>query len=234
VCRQAATWQTGHSADSQPEVSVNVHPNRLQTPAFLDEVATAIKETAIHPSRLTLELAEGQLMAQPDVSMRNLKLISELGVQLSLDSFGMGRSSLGCLAGLPVNALKIDQSFVHRLAEGNGHSKVVRGIVTLAHDLGMRVIAGGIETRPQFQMTSRELGIDWGQGLFIAPPVEPEAASQLLTANLDRGPSWECEEEALDGQIASPSTARGLQRSGGLRGDAGGIPAWEEETRWDS
>ncbi len=208
---QAVTWKNGHSVDSQPEVCVKVHASRLKTPAFVGEVAAAITDAAIHPSRVTLEFPEDELMAQSDASLQNLKEIAALGVQIYLDGFGMGHSSLGCLSGLPVNALKIGQSFVRRLAEDNNHSKVVRGIVALAHDLGMRVIAEGIETRSQFQMTRRELGIDWGQGLFIAPPMESQTALQLLTAHLDRGPSWEWEEEALDGQLVSPSTAHGWQ-----------------------
>ena len=111
------------------------------------------------------------------------KQLRALGVQLSIDDFGTGYSSLSYLHRFPVNYLKIDKSFVGRMSEANDNSEIVRTIVTLARNLGLEVIAEGVETEQQNNQL-KALGCDYGQGYFFSRPIESEAIPAILVKAL--------------------------------------------------
>ncbi len=176
ACRYAHEWQKYHSTAS---VSVNLSPRELQQANVVETVANIIETTKITPSTLILELTEGALSEDPAGVGEKLVRLRALGVKVYIDDFGTGYSSLSHLQRLPCDTLKIDRSFVGRLGEEKGSGEIVHAIVSLARNLGMHVVAEGIETKQQLQAL-RKLGCEWGQGFWFSQPLEPEAALALV------------------------------------------------------
>ncbi len=180
ACHQVASWRKSVDAEIPLSISVNLSVRQLQRPEFLDQLLSLLSDTGIPASALKLELTEGALFGQSDAGVRALEGIREAGIQLHIDDFGTGYSSLNYLSRLPVSALKVDRSFVAALMEEDGNSKISRGVVTLAHSLGIEVIAEGIESDGQLQVLRDELGCDFGQGFLFARAVDAESATRLL------------------------------------------------------
>ena len=128
---------------------------------------------------LELELTERQVVDDPDGTARKMRELRELGVQIALDDFGVGYSSLSHLLKLPVSVLKVDRLFVQGLHEVAGAPRVLQAIVALAHALDIRVVAEGVETEAQLG-TVRELGCDLVQGFLTGRPIESREAGALL------------------------------------------------------
>ena len=149
-------------------LTVNVSPRSLHHSAFPGRVASCSRRTARPPESLTLEITENLVMSDPDGSTRCLHQLHDMGVTLAIDDFGRGYSSLSYLRRLPVNELKIDRSFLIGLAEGED-DMLVRSMIDLAHNLGMQVVAEGVETEGVYQQMV-ELGCDAVQGYHIHRP----------------------------------------------------------------
>jgi EAL domain-containing protein (putative c-di-GMP-specific phosphodiesterase class I) len=159
-------------------VSVNVSPRCIEDHSLEEMVARALETSKVEPHRLTLEIAEGVAMAA--AAAKALARLSEMGVRLSLDDFGTGYSSLLYLMRLPVNEIKIDHSFVTGLATDPDSAAIVRSAVGLGHNLGLRVVAEGLQDRAA-EAILLEAGCDSAQGFLIGRPMdEPEATSLLL------------------------------------------------------
>jgi diguanylate cyclase (GGDEF)-like protein len=154
-------------------VAVNITGRDLLDLRFPNEVAELLAKWIVPPSRLELEITENTVLTDPPRARHVLDRISQLGVQIAIDDFGSGNSSLGYLKRLPVSVLKIDKSFVLNMLEDGDDATIVRSTVDLGHNLGMRVIAEGVETEEAWQRL-RELHCDVAQGFLLSRPVPPE------------------------------------------------------------
>lgn len=178
ACRQLAAWQ----AQGLPlqSVAVNLSTRQLQTVAIVEQVACALREAALPPSSLELEVTESIFIGDSASAIDRLRAIQRLGVRIALDDFGTGYSSLSYLQKLPVGILKIDRSFVAELDTRPTAMAVARSIVALARAFDLQVVAEGVETEQQSKRLV-ELGCDELQGYLIARPLPAsELAARLL------------------------------------------------------
>ncbi len=179
ACQQLAAWTSmGLQAI---RVSVNVSPRQLRSPDFVDDVRAALSHSGIDPRCLKLELTESMLVTDVDETAEKMRALKAIGVRFSLDDFGTGYSSLSILQQLPLDQLKIDQSFVHRIGndESNGDAAIIQSIITLGKSLRMRVIAEGIETRSQHDKLTA-LGCDEFQGYLHGTSLPAAEARELM------------------------------------------------------
>lgn len=151
-------------------VAVNLSTRNLLDPALADHLSDLLKTYSINPACLTLEITESALMSRAEKALKLLTNLSAMGFKLSIDDFGTGYSSLVYLKKMPVNELKIDRSFVSNMGNDVNDAMIVRSTIELAHNMGLKVVAEGIETQEQLDMLV-QLGIDFGQGFFIARPL---------------------------------------------------------------
>jgi len=179
ACRQLAAWRSRLPA-ADLRVSVNISRVQLQEPGFVGEVSAVLAEHSLPPSALRLEITENAAAEDAVDAHRCLSALREsAGVQVHLDDFGTGASSLTFLRGFPGDALKVDRSFVFAMGSDGGAFRIVKAILGLAHDLGMSVIAEGVENTGQRDALA-ELGCEFAQGYLFARPMEPEDAFELL------------------------------------------------------
>jgi diguanylate cyclase (GGDEF)-like protein len=165
ACLAAQNWPGG-----APEVmSVNLSARQLDQPDLPLFVASVLRRTGLAPSRLQLEITESALIPNAESAILTLNALKDLGVRLALDDFGTGYSSLSHLQRLPVNVVKLDHSFVVRLGQDTVTTAIVDAVTTLAHALGMRVTAEGVETSDQLALL-RSIGCDDGQGYYFSSP----------------------------------------------------------------
>ncbi len=203
ACLEASKWQRQVNSSSRVSISVNLSARQLHRTEFLSDLLSILERSGLPAACLKLELTEGALFGQSESSVRALEGIRQAGIQLHIDDFGTGYSSLNYLSKLPVSALKVDRSFVSGLGTDDGNTKIIRGVVTLAHSLGIQVIAEGIETSSQLSMLRNELGCDYGQGFVFAKAVDSRTAIRLLTAQPWGMPPMSA--ESLTGVSLSPS-----------------------------
>ncbi len=160
-------------------VAVNVSAHTLLDPLFVTEVAAILTSIDISPDLLTLELTEGIVVDDPELAVVRMSELRALGVKLSVDDFGTGYSSLTYLKGLPVDEVKIDKGFVDGIVHDAGDRAVVRAVVDIAHTLGLRVVAEGVEQEEQHTLLA-QLGVDEAQGYLHARPMAGLAMGQWL------------------------------------------------------
>jgi diguanylate cyclase (GGDEF)-like protein/PAS domain S-box-containing protein len=189
-CCQLQVWQQA-TADRSLSISVNLSPKQFTQLNLIEQVQQILRQRELeHHSlklNLKLEITESAIMENPDAAIQMLNQLKALGVTLLMDDFGTGYSSLSYLHRFPFDTVKIDRSFVNRLGSGSDSSAIVKAIVTLAHSLGMTVVAEGVETANQM-MHLRALGAEYGQGYFFAAPLTSGAAQQLITSALSGPP----------------------------------------------
>jgi EAL domain-containing protein (putative c-di-GMP-specific phosphodiesterase class I) len=176
ACRQMSDW-VGLTPAS-PLVSVNLSPRQLAQPTFVPEVRRLLEAAGLREGCLGVEITESALMDGGDIRARLLELRS-MGARLLLDDFGTGYSSLSYLLRFPIDIIKIDACFVNGLENDLEKLEIVRSILTIAHGLGKRVIAEGVENTQQAALL-RSLGCDYGQGFHWAAAVEASAVSAML------------------------------------------------------
>jgi diguanylate cyclase (GGDEF)-like protein/PAS domain S-box-containing protein len=179
-----------------PRVAVNVSALQLRQANFVDVVRQAIGSAA---AAIDIEITESLLMQDIEATIPKLVALRELGVDIAIDDFGTGYSSLAYLAKLPVQALKIDRSFIAAMVDDPGVKTVVATIVSLGHAMRMKVIAEGVETEQQASLL-RRLGCDEMQGFLISKPVPREDISAMLGGRGGRGPG-RAERQAVDGCV---------------------------------
>ncbi|NJL29942.1 MAG: EAL domain-containing protein, partial [Thermoanaerobaculia bacterium] len=179
VCRQLAEWNRRLGARDGLQISVNVSAQELGHPDFLGTIWSSVREEGVRPAMLGFELTESSLTTAGKPMHEVLWKLKRRGFRLYLDDFGTGCSSIGALHSLPLDALKIDGSFISRLSAGNGGVDVVRAIAGLGENLGLSVVAEGVETEEQ-RLQLRKLGLPYAQGYFFSHPLPPEQAERLL------------------------------------------------------
>jgi len=164
---QAARWQ---AAGTPLTVAVNVPVRSLLDPAFPRQVSERLADSGMHPSGIAIEITESTMLADPDAALAVLNELGAMGVKMSVDDFGTGYSSLAYLKGLPVSELKIDRAFVMNLPDGRNDEVIVRSTIELGHNLGLRVVAEGVEDEETL-CELRRLGCDEAQGYHLSRPV---------------------------------------------------------------
>lgn len=179
VCRQLRTWLD--DGIRPPRVAINLSARQLRQHNLAMGVARRLIEAAVAPDLLEFEITETAAMENADTAERRLGELSAMGVTLSIDDFGTGYSSLLNLRSLPLDALKIDHTFVRDIASDANDLAIARGTIALAHSLGLRVVAEGVETLEQWQLL-RQHGCDEVQGFLIARPAPAEALADILVA----------------------------------------------------
>ncbi len=180
ACRQLRAWvDAGHPA---VRMAVNISALQFARDDFADTVASIITEYKVAPERLVLELTESVVMEDYDVVVRQMNLLRQCGVHIAMDDFGTGYSSLSYIHRIPVDVLKIDRSFVERLAEPEGTRPIVEAVIAMAKHLGMTVVAEGVETTEQ-QIILENAGCHGFQGFLFARPLQPDDAENCLMAS---------------------------------------------------
>ena len=178
ACRQERVWRDEFGPHAPAKVSVNLSARQF-SPALVKEIQEALREADLGPEGLKLEITEGILMRSEASTLAILFELKELQIDLVLDDFGVGYSSLAYLKRFPFSSLKIDRSFVQRVGRDPEDAAIVRAIVTIAKALHMNIVAEGIETVDQYEQL-RALGCDRGQGYYFARPMTAHAVSELL------------------------------------------------------
>jgi diguanylate cyclase (GGDEF)-like protein len=180
ACRQTKEWQERHPAEPYVATCVNLSARQFQDPGLTQTIAQVLQETGLEARSLDLEITESTAMEDAPATAVALEELQDLGVRMVIDDFGTGYSSLSYLERFPVDYIKIDRSFVDRLDEDTGAAVLVSGVVRLAHALGLKVIAEGVETTEQLEWL-RGMGCDMAQGHFFSESLPSEAAGALLT-----------------------------------------------------
>ena len=173
---QLARW---HHGGLPIGMAINLSAGMLQRKTLPDLVAELLQSWKVDPAMLTLEITESAIMVDPDSAMEILGRLDGIGVRLSIDDFGTGYSSLASLKRLPVDELKIDKSFVIQMTENENDAVIVRSTIDLAHNLGLKVVAEGVESEQHIALL-RGLGCDIGQGFYIGRPLPGDAFANWL------------------------------------------------------
>jgi PAS domain S-box-containing protein len=182
ACLQLRAWHSQFPCDPPLTMSVNVTPREFAQQDLAAQIGAILIEVGIHPSSVNVEITETIAMADPQRSGLVLSELKALGVHISIDDFGTGYSSLSRLQGFPVDTLKIDRTFISKIDINSETSEIVRIIIMLAHNLGLKVVAEGAETAEQVS-TLKQLKCELVQGYFFARPGDHAAAHALLMSN---------------------------------------------------
>lgn len=184
ACRQMAHWQTEFTQAAGLKISVNLSVEQLKDPNLVTQIEQILDETGLPGHSLALEITESMVMEDLKIINQKLKNLNDLSIQISIDDFGTGFSSLSYLHQLSVNNLKIDRSFVSNLFESRRNLNVARIIIQLSKQLGLEAIAEGIETEEQLQKL-KSFGCKMGQGYLFNAPLSGEAAETLIAQMLN-------------------------------------------------
>jgi EAL domain-containing protein (putative c-di-GMP-specific phosphodiesterase class I) len=187
ACGQLRRWDADPST-SGLSLAVNVSGRVMREPGIGSAIARELHRALVDPHRLIFEITESLLMEDQSYAVQTLCQLRALGTRLSVDDFGTGYSSLSRLNKLPIDEVKIDQSFVCQIEHGEAGRTIVQASIAMAHGLGLRVVAEGIETQRQLTML-RAMGCDDGQGYYFGRPSSPEQLTALLGA-------WESKKDA--------------------------------------
>jgi diguanylate cyclase (GGDEF)-like protein len=174
--KQAADWGR---RGLRLRISVNLSVRDLADPRLPQKVAAVLQRHNVPPSAVILEITESAIMGEPDKAISVLRRLADMGIDLSIDDFGVGQSSFAYLRRLPVREIKIDKSFVQKLAVDSGDATIVRSIVELGHNLGYRVTAEGVEDEGSFNFL-RDIGCDYAQGYFVAKALAADGFADFV------------------------------------------------------
>jgi diguanylate cyclase (GGDEF)-like protein/PAS domain S-box-containing protein len=178
ACRQQRVWL---HAGVTLRLSVNLSPVQFREGGVVELIERTLAETGVDPHHFEIELTEGVMLESSDAAMTSLRRLRKCGIGFSLDDFGTGYSSLAYVKRLPIQRLKIDQSFVHRLGLDGQDEAIVRAVIDLGHSLDLKVTAEGVESAEQLRRL-QELGCDEAQGDLISPPLPAEAFQAVFAS----------------------------------------------------
>lgn len=192
ACRQMAAWNKNIFMESELTISVNISGKQIADPELYNHIEQVLKDTGLNPKNLKLEITESTIVDQNEFTILTLSKLREMGVQAQIDDFGTGYSSLSYLANFPIDALKIDKSFVSRMEGERSQKNIVRAIVELTEQLNVNVIAEGIETEVQLAELIG-LGCKLGQGYLLSRPMDINKTENVLVSlpkGEDGRPIW--------------------------------------------
>ncbi|RYE93517.1 MAG: bifunctional diguanylate cyclase/phosphodiesterase, partial [Oxalobacteraceae bacterium] len=179
ACRQAVAWQRSGCADLR--MAVNLSARQFAQKGLVATISAALHRSGLNPSLLEIEITESLMMADVEQAVMTLTALKRLGVHVSVDDFGTGYSSLAYLKRFPIDVLKIDRSFIRDIAVDASDAAIVAAIISLAHSLGLSVVAEGVEQQDQLIYLANR-GCDTVQGYMVSPPMRAEALEHFLRA----------------------------------------------------
>jgi EAL domain-containing protein (putative c-di-GMP-specific phosphodiesterase class I) len=185
ACKQARTWMD--AGLTLPSMAVNISAIEFRAENFLEGVFAILKETDVDPRSLELELTEGVLMKGVEYTQSTLKALRATGVQVAVDDFGTGYSSLSYLRKFPIDALKIDQSFVRQITANPDDTNIVSAIINMGRSMKLRIVAEGVETLQELAFLEAHR-CDEAQGYYFSRPVSPEQFARLIETGIPSGP----------------------------------------------
>lgn len=185
ACGQMQAWRASYPSNSLKKISVNLSLKQFFQPDLIDQIGQILQSTGLNADSLVLDITESVIVENGDRINTALSQLREMGVQLSIDDFGTGYSSLRRLYNFPISLLKIDRSFISSINTNSRDLEIIEILVTLAHKLGVDVVAEGIEIQEQLVLL-RKLNCEYGQGHFFSVPLNSSAAEALIQAN----PQW--------------------------------------------
>lgn len=171
-----------HHTECACSISINLSVQNLRDPKLIKNIEYWLSKNKLASSRISFEITESAMMTNPDQSIKILNKLHNLGVKLSVDDFGTGFSSLAYLKLLPVNELKIDKSFVQDMADDESDRMIVRSTIELSHNLGLKVVAEGIESKDCWDMLA-DMGCDAAQGYYMSKPLDKYEFSKLIQSS---------------------------------------------------
>jgi diguanylate cyclase (GGDEF)-like protein/PAS domain S-box-containing protein len=179
ACRQTREWQLRFQLDPPFKINVNVNSKLIGRPDTVDFIKNILQNTGLYENSLILEITESVMMDTDESVANTINELRKMGIEVHIDDFGTGYSSLAYLRHFPVNALKIDRSFIQQIGEKGENTEIARTIIGLAKDLGLQAFAEGVETRSQLAEL-RAMGCDYGQGFLFSTPMDKEKTALLL------------------------------------------------------
>ena len=180
VCYQIQNWKKKFPQATVLKVAVNLSSQQFNHATILEEIDEVLEKTGLTPNNLKIEITETSLIEHSVQTIKLLKQLKERNLEICLDDFGTGYSSLSYLHRFPVDTLKIDRSFVNCIGQPEENLEIIQSIIPLAHNLGMDVIAEGVETEEQLKYL-QQLNCDFGQGYFFNRPLPAQEAEKLLS-----------------------------------------------------
>ena len=182
-CIQIGAWQKKYPGNPGLRMSVNISSKLLLQTGFAESIQTTLLEQDLEPGSLAIEITESVIMEHPDRAVETMAKLQKMGVHIHIDDFGTGYSSLSYLHSFPVNALKIDRSFIAKMSANSDNQEIIKTIIALAQNLKLEVIAEGLEQDHQLS-TIKGLECGFGQGFLFSKPLPPEALETwILSGN---------------------------------------------------
>jgi diguanylate cyclase (GGDEF)-like protein len=179
ACRQLKEWHARHPSLAHITVSVNLSAKQLTAPTLIPKFREVFRVTGLNPKSVVLEITESMMIRNMDALIPVLQQLRALGVSIEMDDFGTGYSSLSCLHQLPLNGIKIDRSFVKSMEGRRDYAAVIQGIITMVRNLGMTLVAEGIETMDQVAML-QTMDCDKAQGFLFSKPLAADEAEVYI------------------------------------------------------
>ena len=183
ACEQAREWQIEHGYGDRLSITVNVASRQFLNESLLETVRRALALSQLPPGSLILEITESTMLSNTDTTIKKLNELKDLGIRFAVDDFGTGYSSLSYLQRFPVDILKIDKSFIDKIALDKEGSAVAKAIITMSETLHLRTIAEGIETEGQ-RLELQKLGCELGQGFHFARPLRAADMNAFLQTSI--------------------------------------------------
>ena len=186
ACLQFKRWHEKYPSLQNISVNVNISSRQFSHPNFIGKVTEALRTSGLKADTLKLEITEGVLISNYATANETFVKLQNLGIQFQIDDFGTGYSALGYLQHFPINAIKIDRSFVNEMAKGRKGTELVRAIISMAREMGMETIAEGIENEKQLGEL-KELSCGYGQGFLLSKPKDKMTTEKILAKLEDGG-----------------------------------------------
>lgn len=187
ACMQLKKWQETYANLDPIYMSVNLTTSHITHPNIIDFIQSTLQKSQLAPDCLRIEITESAILEYTDENAAILQQIRDLGVQVTIDDFGIGYSSLSYLSKFPINGLKIDQSFINQITKDNSNLQIVQAIITLSNELGLGIVAEGIEDGAQLDQL-KVLGCEFGQGYYLSSPMDRHKMEIKLDAvNINTG-----------------------------------------------